>query len=354
MRKYFLDSNAHVPMNDVVLEAYLKFNKLPAAHGNPNSINRIGRESAEYLEGARKKIARYLGAESGQFFFTRGSTQACEWAIKIIKNRKCKIHCSPIEHPAVYMSLQDAEFLNVDKNGKVLFDQKYDVVSCIYVQNEIGVIQDFSALDCSFLFSDMSQAAGKIKINLSKMNVDMAVFGAHKFGGPSGVGILYLKDPEQWIEFGIGSRYYTDIVGTPDVAGIYLTGIALEEAIKTMEIRRRNMLAFRDTFERGLKNFGCIILGEGNRRVDNTTFFKINGVFQDIYNDGVGLLNKLSELGIYVGLGSACGSMHTEVSKVAQALGHSEEGHQYIRVSQWGSYNDLDAKYILGKLKRLR
>ena len=94
---------------------------------------------------------------------------------------------------------------------------------CMHVQNEIGTVQDIENINVPF-FCDMSQSLGKIPINVSKIqNLMIGVFGAHKFGGPVGIGFLYIKDNKWWKEFGFGSRYYFDRPGTPDAGMIIAT-----------------------------------------------------------------------------------------------------------------------------------
>src|SRR5690606_15566795 len=121
---------------------------------------------------------------------------------------------------------------------------------------EIGLIQPIHNLNTSSLFLDMSQAPGKVilpKLN-DINNLDVAVFGAHKFGGPASIGFIYLKDVNQWQKYGTGSRYYLDRAGTPDVCSIVATAAALEYSLDTFPERNKKMVEFQSFIEKELEN----------------------------------------------------------------------------------------------------
>lgn len=354
MKEMYLDANAHLPMNPKALQAYVDFMNSPAAHGHPSAPALPGRLAANALEIARGKIASLIGAEKpSQIVFTSTCTQACEWGLEILaqidENKFLNIYSSPIEHPAVrdfFEDLSSEFFLPVNSDGVIQpLSTSNNKVCCIHVQNEIGTIQPLDQIKCQYLFSDMSQSLGKIPINLSQMNVDIAAFAAHKFGGPS-FGFMYVRDINWWQAHGAGSRYFFDRAGTPDVAGAVATSIALEEAISSLETRTKNMIAFQSTLETGLESFGAEIMGKNTPRSPNTTFAYLP-------NKAFSAILALSERGIYTGLGSACGSMHSGPSKLVSTLGRPGNAHDFIRISQFGEYNDADAKYFLEKLNEV-
>lgn len=360
MKDLFLDANAHVPMSDKSLQAYVDFNNSLAGHGHPLSPSVTGREAANVLEESRDKIAQLIGAESpSQVVFTNSCTQACEWAIKLLKSNS--IFISPIEHPAVIRAAESSfnhmVKMPLDQNGVVAGRNfENNNVVCIHVQNEAGTIQPVGEINCNILFSDMSQSLGKIGVNVTDLGVDIATFGAHKFGGPGGVGFMYLKDTNLWKEFGTGSRYFMDSPGTPNVAGIYATSAALEEAIKTLPERTEKMVEFRLTLEDGLKELGFKIIGEGTKRSPNTTFAKVPCSYGR-GNCGLALMLELGDMGVYgvhVGLGSACGSLYTGNSPVMEALGEPSDGQDYIRISQWGEYGKEEAEFVLTRIQNAR
>ena len=219
MKELYLDSNAHVSLSDAAKSIYNNFSHV----GHPSALHMVGRKSALMYEQARAKIAELIGAtSSNQIIFTSSCTQAAEWATKIFINSNTKPNkiYSPLEHVAVRdpIELNGCWQINVDLNGNLLENNFYKKsLCCIHSHNEFGTIQKFKNLNFDFLFSDMSQTLGKEKMNVTDLNVDLAIFGAHKFGGPTGVGFMYLKNPALWEEFGTGGRYFFDRSGTPDV-----------------------------------------------------------------------------------------------------------------------------------------
>lgn len=342
---YYLDSNAHVPMSKRAQEAFINYQNSSAGYGHPSAPSTIGREAASSIEIARTKIAKLLNCSNNQLFFTSTCTQACEWGLKIFneqaKKRNAVIKSSPMEHPAikdyVAVNMPQCRFFAVN-DGVVVPESDEGFNICLHVQNEIGTIQPIENLK-GFVFSDMCQTIGKIKIDLRSFPVDIAVFGAHKFGGPAGIGILYLKDPMNWCPFGTGSRYFKDRTGTPDCAGIVATAAALEDTLEKMNIRLQNMQTFQSVLEEKLTNFGIEVICKNSRRVSNTSFLKI----QDC---AYPLVQALSEKNIHVGLGSACGSKHLGLSPLMQALGKEGGAGDFIRISQHGDYNADDANFI--------
>lgn len=362
----YLDANAHLPMNSKALKAYVDFCNSSAAHGHPISPSVPGRLATTALEEARGKIASLIGAKKpGQIIFTSGATQACEWALEIFFHQSEKKSAfntlsSPIEHPAVkdvYEKLHreyyfgEPGYLSVNSDGIIQIKKhESDFICCLYVQNEIGTIQPIKNLKeistSNYVFSDCSQALGKIPLNVTELDIDLAVFGAHKFGGPGNFGFIYLKNLEDYNTFGYGSRYFLDRTGTPDVAGAVATAAALEDAVATLEQRTKNMIEFQSILEQGLESLGFEIIGKNATRSPNTTF---------VYMPGKGLESviKLGEKGIHVGLGSACGSLHSGESPLMKRLGRKGGVHDFMRISQFGEYGEKEAKHFLKTLEKV-
>jgi cysteine desulfurase len=210
----------------------------------------------------------------------------------------------------------------------------------MHVQNEIGTVQDIENIPVPF-FCDMSQSLGKIPINVSKIpNLMIGTFGAHKFGGPVNVGFIYMRDSKWWREFGTGSRYYLDRVGTPDVGMVIATSVALEEALKTLSIRYQNALHFREIIEIAAKTIGINIIGEETNRIPHATFLNIGKQM------GPHVMAQMEVDGIFVGLGSACGALHSNTSPIMTALGYGGSSQDNIRISQWGEYSEREAKIV--------
>jgi cysteine desulfurase len=338
-------------MSKKAQKAYIDFQNSPAGHGHPSSPNISGRLAASELENSRIKIAKLLGAEhSNQIIFTSSCTEACSWAISVIENKKinCPIYYSPFEHPAVKYSIENnkntKEYIKLpcSNSGIVNYeDAKYLI--CMQVQNEIGSIQPINQWYGSYIFSDMSQAVGKTDIDLK--NIDIATFSGHKFGGSASVGILYLKNPTDWVQFGKGSRYFSDKVGTLDVGAIVATAEALEETLFYAPEKQQKCKEFQSVLEDRLTNMGLEIIGKDVPRVPNTTFVNIP-------DKALLILMELSQNDIIVGLGSACGSMHSGNSPLMQALGRSGGAHDFIRISQEGYYGRKEALIVVDEISK--
>lgn len=348
----FLDTNAHLPINQKAVEAYISFQKSIGGHGNPMAISLPGRQAAAELENARAKISKLIGAENpDQIIFTSSCTQACEWGLELLKSQNFnKVYCSTVEHKSV--SIKSGELfgnndLFINRDGIIVctFEpERKSAFICIHVQNEIGTVQNIEEIKVPF-FCDMSQSLGKIPINVSKIpNLMLAVFGAHKFGGPVGVGFLYIRDTKWWREFGSGSRYYFDRPGTPDVGAIIATSVALEEALKTLSARYHKALVFRDIIESAARSIGIKIIGENSTRIPHVTFLNVGKKMAPH------IMSQMEADQIYVGLGSACGSLHSNTNPVMMAIGYGGHAHDNIRISQWGDYGEKEAKLVAKSL----
>jgi len=354
----FLDANAHVPLHPKALEAYGNFNKSISGHGHAMSISMPGRQAASELEAARAQIAKLIGAENpNQIIFTSSCTQACEWGLELLKAQNFdKVYCSTIEHKSVAIKARELfgkpegaagganNYLFTGKSGVIActFTPPEDKSAfvCMHVQNEVGTIQDIENIKVPF-FCDMSQSLGKIPVNVSKIpNLMIGAFGAHKFGGPVNVGLLYIRDSKWWKEFGFGSRYYFDRPGTPDVGMVIATAVALEEAIKTLQVRYHRALNFRSIIESAVKLIGIEVIGEGATRIPHATFLNIGKRM------GPHVMAQMEAEGMFVGLGSACGSLHSSTSPIMTALGYGGSSQDNIRISQWGDYGEREARLV--------
>jgi cysteine desulfurase len=366
-KRLFLDANAHVPMDvDLYKKAHTLCEKVGCGH--PLSPSLPGRNAAKTIEFTREKIAEFIGAKSAnQIIFTRGCTQACEWGLKMFcglthEEYGCIIFAtSSFEHSAVAQAEKkyteeycdcgayfDYKKFGITGNGVIEYSDDADKLVCMHVHNEFGTIQPIDKIKAGSIFSDMAQSLGKIPVNVDALGVDMAVFSAHKFGGPSSVGWIYLKNTELWEQFGTGSRYSLDIPGTPSVVDIFMTGVALERALKTLPERSVNMLEFTTTFEEGIKAAGCRVIAESADRVPNTSFIQLPKT-----KNSTEMLFELEKYGIYCGLGSACNSLYGGKSPVLKAMWEDDDLSRYMRISQWGQYNKKDAEYVLNIFEEL-
>lgn len=350
----YLDANAHLPLSQKAVNAFVDFNKSQAGHGHPMAISAPGRAAAAELERARADIAKHIGAEPNQIVITSTATQACEWGLEILKAQNFnKVYTTTIEHKSVATKSRQLfgnNDLLTNKDGIVSCSFKPHEENCafvcMHVQNEIGTIQSVENIPVPF-FSDMTQSLGKVSVNVSRIpNLKIGVFSAHKFGGPASIGILYLQDPKWWQEFGTGSRYFRDRPGTPDVGMVVATSVALDEAIRTLPGRYEQALKFRSVLENTLGNMGVEIIGANASRVPHTTLVKVGGKLAPY------VMTQLESEGIFVGLGSACGSLTANSNPVMSAIGHGGHANDYMRISQWGEYGHREGLEVARALSK--
>lgn len=367
MKKYFLDANAHVPTvlsekSTEKLNYILDYTYNLAGH--PLSTSDLGLKTAMAIEEARSKICNLLGIKNtNSLCFTHSCTEANDWACKILKaNSASNLYISPFEHPSMqgafdkYFSYSKKIPINVD--GFVLDFNAHDTI-CVGVQSEIGIITDLEKLKkCTkgLIVSDLAQAIGKIPIALDDSPIDIATFGCHKFGGGS-VGCLYLKDPSMWISFDdVGSSYGRDVPGTPNAKDIVISSLALEDAINTITERTENCCEFQILLESGLCLLGFEVICPFGKKISNTTFAKLPSPkscsFIKYPIDGSLFLKELSNRNIFVGHGSACGSFD-EDSNAMLAFDRKEKNTSFIRISQFGEYNEQDATIILDAISSI-
>lgn len=365
---YYLDANAHVSLN-LSQEQIQQINNEYGIHGNPYSANLLGRKAAELVEKSRDKIAELLGAEdSSNIIFTNSCTESNYWACLMLSNFCMineyyqseekdlpKINISPYEHRTVDDCMPllpfDKDTVLLNNNGKIKNIKQNDHSIFVGVQNEIGIIADFKKIreNTKLIFiSDLAQAVGKIPIDLKNMGVDIATFGAHKFGGPNGVGIIYVKDANLWCPINNCKSYRQDVPGSINTIGIYQTAVALENAIKDMQENNEIANEFKMALENGLTNLGFEIIGKDCNRTETTTLAKVPNGF------GLELMLDLEEHDIIVSLGSACGSREKQPLKSAMAIGHDcILNTECIRISHNGKYYSKDAIFICEKIANI-
>ncbi len=371
-RTVYLDNNATTMVDPEVLDAMLPF--LKEQYGNPSSMHDFGGDVARDVELARKQVADLLGADNDyEIVFTGGGTESDNFAIlgtlAYFRDRR-HIISSKVEHPAVlnlYRRLERegyrASYVPVDRDGnldieflKKSMDDDTAIVSIMHANNETGVIfpvEEIGALcrERSIPFHiDGVQAAGKIPIDVKKIQCDLYSISGHKFHAPKGMGVLYIRRGTRIrpLMYG-GHQERGRRPGTENVPGIVATGKAAELALKNLPAEER-VRALRDRLESGiLARFSNVQLnGSKDARVPNTT----NVGFE--YIEGEAILLYLNEKGIAASSGSACSSGSLEPSHVLRAMGVPfTAAHGSIRFSLSRFTTEQDIDYTISVLPEI-
>ena len=366
-RKVYADNAATTAVAPQVLEAMLPFYK--EVYGNPSSLYSLGQEAKKPLEEAREAVARCLGAQPREIYFTSCGTESDNWAIKgaahaMKKKGKTHIITSAFEHHAVLHTCQALEkegftvtYLPVHENGIVrpqeleaAITEETGLVTIMYANNEIGTLQPIPEIGAickkhGVLFhTDAVQAVGNVHIDVKEQNIDMLSLSGHKLHAPKGVGALYIRSGvsiQNYMDGGAQERGKRG--GTENVASIVGLAAAMERACATMEERRVKLTAMRDKLIDGLLKIPrCRLNGDREHRLPGNVSFCFQGV------EGESLLLMLDLKGISASSGSACTSGSLDPSHVLLALGLPHEvAHGSLRLS-FGDYNSMeDIDYIL-------
>ena len=322
----YLDHAATTPLCEAAKKAIIEHLD---DFGNPSSSHELGRKSRVLIEDARERIAKCINAEPNEIYFTSGGSEANTWAIydRITMS-------SNFEHHSVR-----AIFNNVwiDNNGFVKKDffshinhplsKYFEIGSCMYVNNELGTIQPIKEIAAimhgkHMLFhTDAVQAVGHVSIDVKDLNCDMLSASAHKFGGPKGVGFLYIKNsiPKKSLIHG-GKQEQGIRGGTENILSIISMASALEDAVEHMEERNAHIKYLRDKLLHGLMQIpNSHLNGSLKNRVHSNINIRFDGV------SGSRLVTLCSLYGVYISSGSACNEGISEPSHVLKAIGLTDE-----------------------------
>jgi len=369
-KNIYFDHAATTPVRSEVLEAMMPF--FSDKFGNASSVYGYGRESKKFVEDSRDKVAKALGAQSKEIFFTGSGTEADNWAIKGIaygnRNKGNHIITSSIEHHAVFHTCNYLEkegfevtYLPVDKYGLVDPEQVRQaikpetiLITIMYANNEIGTIQPIGeigkiAKEKGVIFhTDAVQAVGAIDIDVEQLNVDLLSLSAHKFYGPKGVGALYIRRGTKITPFMHGgAQERGKRASTENVPGIVGLGKAIEIATTNIAVTTQHIKALRDrTIDEVLKNIPYTRLnGHREKRLPGN----INFSFEFI--EGESLLLMLDMKGIAASSGSACTSGSLDPSHVLLAIGLPHEiAHGSLRITIGAENTQEEIDYLISIL----
>ena len=324
-------------------------------YGNPSSLHTVGQKAKEELDKARASIAKNLGCEPREIYFTSGGSEADNQAIisaALAGEKKGKKHIisTAFEHHAVLHTLKklekygfEVQLLDVGNVGTVTAEQveaaiRPDtcLVTVMYANNEIGSIMPIKQIGAvcrakGVLFhTDAVQSAGHLPINVKEQNIDMLSLSAHKFHGPKGTGVLYARTGvvlSNIIEGGAQERGKR--AGTENLPAIAGMAVALDDACAHMSENAAKVTAMRDKLIEGLSKIPHSALnGDPVNRLPGNVSFCFEGV------EGESLLLLLDQKGISASSGSACTSGSLDPSHVLLAIGRPHEvAHGSLRLS---------------------
>ena len=344
-------------------------------YGNPSSLHTVGQEAKEVLDKARETVAKCLGCEAREIYFTSGGSEADNQAIRSAafygaKKGKKHIISTAFEHHAVLHTLNALEkegfeitLLDVKTNHNITAQQVKDairpdtcLVTCMYANNEIGSVLPIAEIGavCKAagvpFHTDAVQAVGHLHINVKEQNIDMLSLSGHKFHGPKGVGALYVRRGlplVNIIEGGAQERGKRG--GTENLPGIVGMAAAMEDACANMDANNAKVTALRDKLIAGLSKIPhCALNGDPVNRLPGNVSFCFEGI------EGESLLLLLDAQGICASSGSACTSGSLDPSHVLLAIGRVHDvAHGSLRLSLCHENTEEEIDHILAAVPQV-
>ncbi len=344
-------------------------------YGNPSSLHTTGQKAKEVLEKARLDVAKCIGANFKEIYFTSGGSEADNQAIISAARfgaRKNKKHIvsTKIEHHAVLHTLNKLEkegfevtLLDVPENGIVKVEDVKNairedtaLVTIMYANNEIGTIQPIKEIGaiCKgkgvIFHTDAVQAVGHINIDVNEDNIDMLSFSGHKFHGPEGVGVLFARQNIPLVNvIEGGAQERGKRAGTENLPAIVGMAVALKDACSNIEETAKKEIQLRDRLIEGLSTISHSMLnGDKEKRLPGN----VNFIFEGI--EGESLLLLLDARGIEASSGSACTSGSLDPSHVLLAIGRPHEvahGSLRLTINSENTLEEMD--YIVEQTKEV-
>jgi cysteine desulfurase len=355
-------------------------------YGNPSSIYTLAQEARKAVDDARETVADILGCRPNEIIFASGGTESDNAAIKgaafSTKQTGNHIITSSIEHHAVLHTCQFLEsfgfevtYLPVDEYGLVNLDdvaraitEKTILITIMLANNEVGTIQPIpelarlakeraKALGTNIVIhTDAVQGAGALDLNVDRLGVDMLSLSSHKFYGPKGAGILYLRRGTPFMpQQSGGAQERHRRAGTENPAGIVGTAAALKLAVENMESNSQHGQRLRDRLIAGIgaKIKRAHLNGHPTLRLPNNVNFSFDFV------EGESILLNLDFAGVAASSGSACTSASLEPSHVLTAMGtDAQRAHGSVRFTMGPDNTEEEIDYVLsilpGIIEKLR
>ncbi len=370
----YLDNSATTPIDARVADKMAQYLTREGAYGNPASrSHEFGWKAEKAVDEARQQVADLINADPREIVWTSGATESDNLAIKgaahFYSKRGKHIITVKTEHKAVLDTCRQLEregfevtYLDPEDNGMIDFDKlkaavtsETILISVMHVNNEIGVIQDITAIgefarENNIIFHvDAAQSAGKVEIDLASMKVDLMSFSAHKIYGPKGMGALYVRrKPRVRLEAqmhggGHERGLRSGTLATHQIVGM---GEAFHIAKEEMAVDSDRIRMLRDRLYQGLNDMEEVYLnGDHDNRISGNLNISFN------YVEGESLIMALRDLA--VSSGSACTSASLEPSYVLRALGRNDElAHSSIRFTIGGFTTIEEIDYSIGLVRK--
>ena len=375
MIKVFFDNAATTPMAPEVIDVMTDIMK--NHYGNPSSQHSFGRATRSIIETSRKKIANFLNTSPGNIFFTSGGTEADNMAIKCgIKDHNIT-HAitSKLSHHAVLHPLEELEksgviklsYVEVNEKGQVSLSNLKELleshprtfVSILHANNEIGTIQDITAIGdiCkehnAIFHSDTVQTMAHYRYDLQKINVDFIAASAHKFHGPKGIGFVYISDNIKISPLLSGGSQERNMrAGTENLIGIAAISHAMEMAYEKMEEETEYIKVIKSHMIAELKKHIPQVKFNGMcDDIDNSLYTVLSCSFPETPMAEM-LLFNLDIKGIACSGGSACTSGSNKGSHVIQEINpNSKRPSVRFSFSKYNTKEEVD--YVVDVLKGL-
>ncbi len=372
-RLIYLDNNATTSTDPRVVETMLPY--FTEKFGNAASRNHpFGWVAEEAVDYAREQVSKLIGADEREIIFTSGSTEAINLAIKGVADMYASkgnhIITVTTEHKAVLDTCHALEkkgievtYLNVDRKGNIDLNELEAairpttvLVSVMFANNEIGNIHPMKEIGeiCNrhgvLFFSDATQAAGKIPINVKDLGIHLLCFSGHKMYGPKGVGVLYVsrKNPRVKVTAQLdgGGHERGMRSGTLNVPGIAGIGKAAEIAMKEMDEEAKRLSKLRDKIDNAFMQMEEVVVnGDIEHRMPHVTNISFKHV------EGEGLMMTFNQE-IALSSGSACTSASLEPSYVLKALGLGDDlAHSSLRLSLGRFTTEEEVDYAIDKIR---
>ncbi len=366
-RMVYLDYSASTPTDSRVIEAMMPY--FTEIYGNPSSAHSFGRKAEFAIETARETIARVLNCKSSEIVFTSGGSEGDNLAIRGAawtarqQGKRQHLVTTSVEHSAVIKTVDqlatvmgfERTLLPVDKFGLVDVKEfsaacspRTSVASVIYANNEVGTIEPIALLAAQaqergvWFHTDAVQAAGQLTLDVQVLGVDMLSLSAHKFYGPKGVGVLYVRDGIDLVPSQSGGSHEDGRrAGTHNTPFIVGMAKALELAYEELNERTEHYRSLRDQLIHSVlrRISGVVLTGHPEHRLFSHASFVIDGVDSNI------LLTHLDMKGVAASSASACKTGNPEPSSVLLAMGYTRKeamGGLRLTIGQQTSAEDIE------------